>query len=169
MAHPNLTFLAPSVIVGDGSLAYTVAHEVASTYFGALVTNASWAECFLNEGLATYASRRLTYEVDGAALADLEARVGRRLLEHEINLVQSEESGGLFSRLRVPINYGVDPDDTNTDVPYEKGFAFLCAMRDAVVDSFHPVRYSEDQKRAALDPFANFCSPVEGMSPVGLW
>ena len=153
VAHPNLTFLAPSVIVGDGSLAYTVAHEVAATYFGALVTNASWAECFLNEGLATYASRRLTYEVDGAALADLEARVGRRLLEHEINLVQSEESGGLFSRLRVPINYGVDPDDTNTDVPYEKGFAFLCAMRDAVVDSFHPVRYSEDQKRAALDPF----------------
>ena len=38
-------------------------------------------------------------------------------------------------------------------MPYEKGFAFLCAMRDAVVDSFHPVRYGEDQKRAALDPF----------------
>ena len=150
MENPRLTFLSPTLLVGDGSLTDTVAHEIAHSWFGNLVTNASWAEFFLSEGFTTYAQRRITYVVDGAALTDLETRVGWRLLENEVNIAQ--EGGGLWSRLRVPITHGVDPDETYNDVPYEKGFALLCAMRDAVVDT-SPLEFTEDQRRAALDPW----------------
>mmetsp|Transcript_4082 Transcript_4082/g.11983 ORF Transcript_4082/g.11983 Transcript_4082/m.11983 type:complete len:495 (+) Transcript_4082:183-1667(+) len=150
MENPTLTYLSSTLVVGDGSLTDTVAHEIAHSWFGNLVTNGSWAEFFLNEGFTMYAQRRITRVVDGAPITDLEGKVGWRLLENEINVAQ--QGGGLFSRLRVPISWNVDPDDTYNDVPYEKGYALLCAMRDAVVDACF-VEFSQDQRAAALDPW----------------
>ena len=154
MENPRLTFLSPTLVVGDGSLTDTVAHEIAHSWFGNLVTNRSWAEFYLNEGFTMYAQRRITRLVDGAAITDLEALVGWRLLENEVLVAQ--DGGGLFSRLRVPIDFNVDPDDTYNDVPYEKGYALLCEMRDRVVEtSLEPlVEFKGDDARdAALDPW----------------
>jgi len=117
MENPRLTFLSPTLVVGDRSLTDTVAHEVAHSWFGNLVTNASWGCFFLNEGFTTYAQRRITDVVHGTAYTALEALVSWRLLEQE---VMDQGGGGPFTKLLVPIAHDVDPDDTYNDVPYEK-------------------------------------------------
>lgn len=152
MENPTLTYLSPTLVVGDGSLTDTVAHEIAHSWFGNLVTNATWAEFFLNEGFTMYAQRRITRAVDGAAITDLETLVGWRLLENEVLVAQG--GGDEFSRLRVPISHGVDPDDTYNDVPYEKGFALLCHLCECVIEtSYADIYQTEDARRAALDPW----------------
>lgn len=137
MENPRLTFLSPTLVVGDKSLTDTVAHEIAHSWFGNLVTNASWAQFFLNEGFTMYAQRRITERVNGVAFTALEALVGWRLLEQEI---KDQGGCGAFTKLNVPIAHDVDPDDTYNDVPYEKGYALLMYLREVAlggdVDAF---------------------------------
>lgn len=130
MENPRLTFLSPTLVVGDRSLTDTVAHEIAHSWFGNLVTNASWSQFFLNEGFTMYAQRRITDLVHGPEFTALEALVGWRLLEQEI---KDQGGTGPFTKLNVPIEYDVDPDDTYNDVPYEKGYALLMYIRDVVL------------------------------------
>lgn len=66
MENPCLTFLTPCVLAGDRSLADVVIHEISHSWFGNLVTNATWGEFWLNEGFTMYAQRRISTEVYGA-------------------------------------------------------------------------------------------------------
>jgi len=72
MENPTLTFLTPTLIAGDRSLVGTVAHELAHSWSGNLVTNAVWPDSWLNEGFTSYFENRIMEAVYGEARAKQE-------------------------------------------------------------------------------------------------
>ena len=119
MENPRLTFATPTVLAGDKSLVSLVAHEMAHSWSGNLVTNATWSDFWLNEGFTVYIERRIIEAVYGRAREEMEAQLGRAELKQEM--------AGLPERdtvLHVDLT-GRDPDDGTTLVPYEKGYLLL--------------------------------------------
>lgn len=115
MENPRLTFATPTVLAGDKSLVALVAHELAHSWAGNLVGNATWSDFWLNEGMTTYIERRIIERVYGVGRAEMEAVLGRQDLEKEMaDLPDKDEI------LHVDLT-GRDPDEGFTDVPYEKG------------------------------------------------
>lgn len=49
MENPCLTFATPTLLAGDKSLADVIAHEIAHSWTGNLVTNCTWEHFWLNE------------------------------------------------------------------------------------------------------------------------
>eukprot|EP01094_Clydonella_sp_ATCC50884_P002886 TRINITY_DN12206_c0_g1_i1.p1 TRINITY_DN12206_c0_g1~~TRINITY_DN12206_c0_g1_i1.p1 ORF type:complete len:623 (-),score=231.79 TRINITY_DN12206_c0_g1_i1:226-2094(-) len=129
MENPLLTFVTPTLLVGDRSLADVIIHEISHSWFGNTVTNKNWSEFWLNEGFTMYAQRRITTELFGAAFTALECSTGRSILLDDI--AEFGEDSPL-TQLRVPISDGVDPEDTYCEVPYEKGFACVSYLREVV-------------------------------------
>ncbi|MBL0214161.1 MAG: M1 family metallopeptidase [Myxococcales bacterium] len=128
MENPRLTFLTPTVIAGDRSLVSVVAHELAHSWTGNLVTNANAEHFWLNEGFTMYAERRIVEALDGVEMASLHAALGRRELDESIERFKERPA---MTRLRTDMS-GIDPDDGYSLIPYEKGYFFLCAL-EAVV------------------------------------
>jgi leukotriene-A4 hydrolase len=119
MENPRLTFLSPTTIAGDKSLVSVLAHELAHSWSGNLVSNATWRDFWLNEGFTVYLERRILEAVYGKPRADAEAVLGRRSLEREM-----AELPKLDQVLHIDLK-GRSPDAGLTDVPYEKGALFL--------------------------------------------
>ena len=119
MENPRLTFATPTVVAGDKSLVSLVAHELAHSWSGNLVTNATWADIWLNEGTTTYFENRIMEAVYGRDRAMMLQVLGW-------NDLQASLAGmaPLDTRLHVDLD-GRDPDDGLNDIPYEKGAAFL--------------------------------------------
>src|SRR5712691_1253237 len=84
MENPRLTFLTPTILAGDKSLVNVVAHELAHSWTGNLVTNANAEHFWLNEGFTVYAERRILEAIGGRETSELHAALGRRSLEEAI-------------------------------------------------------------------------------------
>lgn len=119
MENPRLTFATPTILAGDKSLVSLVAHELAHSWSGNLVTNATWSDFWLNEGFTVYLERRILEAVYGREREEMEAALGLRDLKEEIATLDDRDE-----ILHIDLK-GRDPDDGSTDIPYEKGALFL--------------------------------------------
>jgi hypothetical protein len=126
MENPKLTFVTPTILTGDRSLVSLLAHELAHSWAGNLVTNATWDDYWLNEGFATYLDRRIIEDLYGTERAAMEAVLSRQNLCAELKVLAPKQQV-----LRHAIT-GRDPDEPSTSIPYEKGALFLTALEGAV-------------------------------------
>lgn len=123
MENPRLTFLTPTVLAGDRSLVALIAHELAHSWSGNLVTNANWNSVWLNEGFTVYLERRIVEALYGEDRRAMEDVLGVQSLRRDIASLEAEGKRSL-TRLAIDLK-GQDPDDGFSDVPYEKGRLFL--------------------------------------------
>lgn len=126
MENPLLTFVTPTLIAGDRSLVSVMAHELAHSWTGNLVTNATWADFWLNEGFTTYLERRLVENIYGKDLADMQKLLGQRDLRHLIADYNKDGKPG-ETVLHIDLE-GRHPDDGMTEIPYEKGANMLLML-----------------------------------------
>jgi len=122
MENPLLTFATPTILAGDRSLVSLMAHELAHSWSGNLVTNATWSDFWLNEGSTTYFERRIMEKLYGKEIAEMHWLLGLRDLRKTVEGFEKTEPG--FNVLNVKLD-GRDPDDAFSDIPYEKGANFL--------------------------------------------
>lgn len=104
MENPCLTFVTPCLLAGDRSLVDVIIHEISHSWFGNLVTNATWGEFWLNEGFTMYAQRRISTEVYGLPYTCLEAATGRALLRQHMDATGEDHP---LNKLRVVIEPGL--------------------------------------------------------------
>jgi leukotriene-A4 hydrolase len=128
MENPNLTFLTPGIIAGDRSLTSILAHELGHSWSGNLVTNATWDDIWLNEGFTTYVEHRIGEAVFGLKEAKMQDVLSRKLLAD--NMLDYGENNP-NTKLKVDTK-GRNPDEGLSDIPYEKGYAFLQTVEYAV-------------------------------------
>ena len=122
MENPTMTFLTPTFIAGDRSLVSLIAHELAHSWSGNLATNATWNDFWLNEGMTTYAERRIVEQLYGKKVADEQIALGIDAMNEAV-----KDAGGPGSpdtRLHLDLK-GRQSDEGLTDIAYEKGAAFL--------------------------------------------
>jgi aminopeptidase N len=126
MENPRLTFLTPTLIAGDKSLVSTVAHELAHSWSGNLVTNATWNDFWLNEGFTTYAERRIVERLYGREYAEMQWVLGMKDLADEFEQLPPQDEGLVIDLM------GRNPDEAPSVVPYEKGALFLRLIEEHV-------------------------------------
>ncbi|MGV9007310.1 MAG: M1 family metallopeptidase [Brevundimonas sp.] len=119
MENPRLTFATPTVVAGDKSLVSLVAHELAHSWSGNLVTNSTWSDIWLNEGFTTYFENRIMEAVYGRDRALMLQVLGWNDLQSGLASMPAADT-----KLHVDLT-GRDPDAGLNDIPYEKGAAFL--------------------------------------------
>lgn len=140
MENPRLTFVNPTVIAGDKSLVSVIAHELAHSWSGNLVTNRSWDDFWLNEGFTVYFENRIMEALYGKEISDILALIEFQELQDELKEI-GESAHPEDTRLKLQLR-GRDPDDGLTDVAYVKGAFFLKTLE-------------RDAGRERLDKFLN--------------
>lgn len=130
MENPKLTFATPTIIAGDKSLVSLVAHELAHSWSGNLVTNSTWDDFWLNEGFTVYFEQRIMEAVYGRERSEMLAQIARQELDNTIaDIAQSDNKQD--SKLKLALE-GRNPDDGMTDIAYNKGYFFLRLIEETV-------------------------------------
>ncbi len=124
MENPCLTFATPTILAGDRSLVSLIAHELAHSWSGNLVTNETWNDFWLNEGFTVYFERRIMEAMEGKEYADMLSVIGYGDLQHTIHEFGEKSPD---TRLKLDLS-NRDPDDGMNDIAYEKGYLFLCML-----------------------------------------
>lgn len=119
MENPRLSFITPTVITGDKSLVSLIAHELAHSWSGNLVTNSNWNDLWLNEGFTNFFENRLMAEVYGPARAAMEYSLSVKDLQRDIAELEPADTA-----LQLQLT-GRDPDDAFSQVAYVKGQLLL--------------------------------------------
>ena len=126
MENPRLTFATPTIIAGDKSLTTLIAHELAHSWSGNLVTNATWDDFWLNEGFTVYFERRIMEAMYGSDYVQMLALLGYQSLQRDLaDLTPDLQS--LKLRLK-----GLHPDEGMSEIAYEKGYFFLRLIEESV-------------------------------------
>ncbi len=125
MENPKLTFATPTIIAGDKSLVSLVAHELAHSWSGNLVTNATWSDFWLNEGFTNYVTQRIIEAVYGPERAAMEEVLERQEL---LELLKTLPAADQILHINLT---GRNPEDGVTEIPYVKGATFLLHLEKA--------------------------------------
>ncbi len=120
MENPRMTFATPTVVVGDKSLVSLVAHELAHSWSGNLVTFSSAKDAWLNEGVTSYVENRLVEALYGKEQADMERVISRNELKEEFKRIDPKLQALALKPDALP-----DPDGSSSATVYTKGAWFL--------------------------------------------
>lgn len=129
MENPRLTFATPTIIAGDRSLVSLVAHELAHSWSGNLVTNATWDDFWLNEGFTVYFEQRIMEAVYGRDISEMLSTLSYQGLVDEVDAIMDVNPNDTHLRLHLKDR---DPDDGMTAIAYDKGYFFLRLLEETV-------------------------------------
>jgi leukotriene A-4 hydrolase/aminopeptidase len=166
MENPRMTFLTPTLLAGDRSLVDVVAHELAHSWTGNLVTNASMEHFWLNEGFTVWAERRILRILHGDDAAALGWAMGQKALEDSL---EQFKNAPRLTVLRMHLE-GIDPDDAFSSIPYEKGARLVAALEREVGEErfLRFLRDYMDAFRFTSITTEQFCSFVGAKLPGAL-
>lgn len=126
MENPRLTFATPTILAGDRSLVALIAHELAHSWSGNLVTNATWNDFWLNEGFTVYFEQRIMEAIYGRPYSEMLAKLTLDGLLSEIKDLDARDTW-----LKLDLA-GRNPDDGMTAIAYDKGYFFLRMLEEKV-------------------------------------
>lgn len=126
MENPRLTFATPTILAGDRSLVALIAHELAHSWSGNLVTNATWDDFWLNEGFTVYFEQRIMEAIYGREYSEMLAKLSLDGLLEEIKELEARDTW-----LKLDLR-GRNPDDGMTSIAYDKGYFFLRMLEEKV-------------------------------------
>jgi hypothetical protein len=130
MENPRLTFVNPTILAGDRSLVSVIAHELAHSWSGNLVTNNTWDDFWLNEGFTVYFEQRIMEVLYGKETADILAQIEFQEMQEEMKEIlagKHPEDTQLHLNLK-----GRNPDEGMTTIAYIKGAFFLKTLESKV-------------------------------------
>jgi len=173
MENPCLTFATPTLLSGDKSNSDVIAHEIAHSWTGNLVTNFNFEHFWLNEGFTVFAERKIVGRLHGEEYRHFSAILRWTELEECINKVFGADNP--LTQLVVDLK-GVDPDDAFSVIPYEKGSTFLWYLEELVggKEQFEPFlrsyynkfKYQSITSDTFKDYFLDYFSGVEAVKKV---
>lgn len=153
MENPCLTFVTPTLLVGDRSQADVIAHEISHSWTGNLVTNRTFEHFWLNEGFTVFLERKIVGRMFGEAHRQFVSIGGWKELT---DIVKTLGDHHPFTKLVVDLD-GVDPDDAFSVIPYEKGYAFLYYLEQLLGGQ----QIFEAFLRAYIDEYKYMCVETE--------
>ena len=125
MENPVMTFLTPTFIAGDRSNNGLVAHELAHSWSGNLVTNAVWEDSWLNEGVTSYFENRITEAVYGKKRAEQEAALSFAGIEETLAEVGMDAPG-------TALHHEPGANELGSAITYDKGSYFMRTVERSV-------------------------------------
>lgn len=174
MENPCLTFVTPTLLAGDRSLTGVIAHEIAHSWTGNLVTNATWQHFWLNEGWTRWLESKILtkFSNNNHLVSHLNMISGNVHLKEDVQLLPPE-----YSRL-VPLLEDGDPDDSFSSVPYEKGFQLLFFLEQMVGEApflsffqsyLQKFKYSTVTSQQFQDYFCSMFPSAKDLVPWDAW